>query len=146
MLIPPAAQGCAAWDTLQDICMGVIFEVCMGQDQCLRITAVALVAINNATMHSTGTPKMQAPQAATLASVARCPGLLHCIAHTNTHFGWLVCVHTCTLAPASVCMQATSSVDQATDGLLQATLRRAFRQCTVLTIAHRLNTISDAGR
>lgn len=42
--------------------------------------------------------------------------------------------------------EATSNVDQAADALLQATLRRAFAQCTVLTIAHRLNTISDADR
>lgn len=42
--------------------------------------------------------------------------------------------------------EATSNVDQAADALLQATLRRAFAHCTVLTIAHRLNTISDADR
>jgi ABC-type protease/lipase transport system fused ATPase/permease subunit len=42
--------------------------------------------------------------------------------------------------------EATSNVDQAADALLQETLRRAFAHCTVLTIAHRLNTISDADR
>lgn len=39
--------------------------------------------------------------------------------------------------------EASSSLDVESDTLLQATLRRAFRDCTVLTIAHRLSTIAD---
>lgn len=33
-----------------------------------------------------------------------------------------------------------------TDNLIQATIRRHFAECTVLTVAHRLNTIFDSDR
>lgn len=42
--------------------------------------------------------------------------------------------------------EATSSVDVETDALLQTMLRNNFRETTVLTIAHRLNTIMDSDR
>lgn len=42
--------------------------------------------------------------------------------------------------------EATSSVDYQTDQEIQRTLREDFAGCTVLTIAHRVNTIMDSDK
>ncbi|KAF7870491.1 hypothetical protein EAF04_004235 [Stromatinia cepivora] len=60
----------------------------------------------------------------------------------------LFCLARAIVRPARILImdEATSNVDQETDTLMQRIIREVFHNCTIIAVAHRLNTIVDFDR
>lgn len=60
----------------------------------------------------------------------------------------LICVARAILKKSSILLmdEATANVDLATDSMIQKVIADKFHDCTVLKIAHRLNTVLDSDR
>ncbi|CAF3075845.1 unnamed protein product [Rotaria sp. Silwood2] len=79
-------------------------------------------------------------------------GLLLFIAESGSNLSegqrQLICIARAILKKSKILLidEGTSNVDQTTDGLIQEVITKKFKDRTVMTIAHRLNTVAKSDR